>query len=128
MRRINKIGVQETYMEFNAKAIEVPGPDDAYFPTINEFALTFNGYYRLGSRREVAEVARRWSTSYQECGILPDDLDTLRVCLFFEQRRWRDQMSSPFDNPKVKTYIRALVEKIRQLSGGTLPGPVDPYP
>ena len=37
-------------------------------------------------------------------------------------------MSSPFDNPKVKTYIRALVEKIRQLSGGTLPGPADPYP
>ena len=56
------------------------------------------------------------------------DLDAVRAALFMEQRGWRDQMTSPYDVPEAKAYIQALVEKIRELSGGTLPGPGDPYP
>ena len=115
-------------MEYNGDVIEVPGPEEQWFPTINEFALTFNGYLRLGDFDAVAKVSDRCSSQFQGDGTLPDDLDAVRAALFMEQRGWRDQMSSPYDHPEAKAYIQALVEKIRELSGGTLPGPKDPYP
>lgn len=115
-------------MEFDGDVIQVPGPEDPWFPTINEFALTFNGYMRVGDFEAVAKVSDRCSTRFRRDGTLPDDLDAVRAALFMEQRGWRDQMSSPYDHPEAKAYIQALVEKIRELSGGTLPGPGDPYP
>lgn len=115
-------------MGFDGGVIEVPSPEDPWFPTINKFALTFNGYMRVGDLNAVAEVSERCSSQFRRDGTLPDELDTVRAALFMEQRRWRDQMSSPYAHPETKAYIQALVEKIRTLSGGTLPGPGDPYP
>jgi len=115
-------------MEFDGDVIEVPDPEDPWFPTINLFALTFNGYLRLGDFEAVAKVSDGCSSQFRRDGTLPDDLDAVRAALFMEQRGWRDQMSSPYDHHEPKAYIQALVEKIRELSGGTLPGPKDPYP
>ena len=76
----------------------------------------------------MAKASDRCSSRFQREGTLPDDLDAVRATLLMEQRGWRDQMTSPYDVPEAKAYIQALVEKIRELSGGTLPGPGDPYP
>jgi hypothetical protein len=115
-------------MGFDGDAIQVPGPEDPWFPTVNEFALTFNGYLRLGNFEAVAKVSDECSSQFRRDGTLPDELDPVRTALFMEQRGWRDQMASPYDVPEAKAYIQALVEKIRELSGGTLSGPGDPYP
>ena len=115
-------------MEFDGDVIQVPGPEDPWFTTINDFALTFNGYLRLGSFDAAAKVSDRCSSQFRRDGTLPDELDTARAALFMEQRRWRDQMTSPYDVPEARAYIQALVGKIRELSDGTLPGPGDPLP
>ena len=58
-------------MEFDRDVIRVPGPEDPWFPNINEFALTFNGYMRLGDFEAVAKVSDRCSSQFQRDGKLP---------------------------------------------------------
>jgi hypothetical protein len=97
-----------------------------YFPDINEFALTFNAYDRVGDFHQVSRIANDAAAAYRASGVLPAGLDTLRTTLFFEQRRYRH-----FDRAPVGSeldYVEALVREIRRLSGGTLPGPADPHP
>ena len=84
-------------MEFDRDVIRVPGPEDPWFPNINEFALTFNGYMRLGDFEAAAKVSDRCSSRFRRDGTLPDDLDAVRAALFMEQRGWRDQITSPYD-------------------------------
>jgi len=98
------------------KLKHVPSPN-ADFPTIWEFALTFDGYAEVGDRA---------------CGIFANhvadempaeerkelSLKELRACLFFEQRRWRQNPSGePDPDPKYdveeKKHIRGLVRLIR---------------
>jgi len=50
----------------------------------------------------------------------------LRCALFFEQRRWRHIDAHPRGDDLA--FIEALVDRIHALSGGTVPGPPDPYP
>lgn len=66
------------------------------------FSLTFDGYKECGSLEACAEIAnaRRCST-----------LTELRICLFFEQRRWRHFDETP--DGETMAYLRSLVEKIR---------------
>lgn len=108
--------------------ILVPDLDSPYFPDINEFALTFNAYLRFGSANKAARVADKVSKQYKDSGLLPDDLDAIRAALFMIQRSWRDQYSSPFDHAEDKAFIVAILAKIHDLAGNTLPGPGDPYP
>lgn len=78
-------------------------PDDsASWPTIANFAATFDGYSKWGSFERCAEIAnaRRHDT-----------LDEVRTCLFFEQRRWRHFGEDP--DEMAMTYIRNLVAMIR---------------
>jgi len=79
---------------------KLPGPD-APWTALERFALTFDGYEHWGSDR-CAEIAnsRRHST-----------LTELRTCLFFEQRRWRNQGEEP--NTEAMRYVRDVMEQIR---------------
>jgi len=59
-------------------------------------------------------------------GVLPGDLDTARAALFFEQRRFHHFGSDPTGNDAL--YVRTLLGRIAELSGGTVTGPPDPIP
>ena len=82
--------------------LDIP-PVESDWPTIEQFALTFNGYEVHGSFKKCAEIAN----SHRH-----DSLTNLRTCLFFEQRRWRHLGREP-DEESMK-YIRSVLEKIYQ--------------
>ena len=108
--------------------ISVPSEDAPWFPDVNEFALTFNAYQRVGDFGTVAEMANTAESVFFEHGGISENLETLRSCLFFEQRRYRHSDSDPYRTPKSRSYLKALLGKIRELSGGAVPGPADPLP
>jgi hypothetical protein len=89
---------------------DVPGPD-AGWHEIGRFALSFNGYERWGSFGRCAEIGNRGLEGFRETGTLPESLDELRTCLFFEQRRWRHFGLDP--DEQAMGYIRTLVQAIR---------------
>ena len=93
----------------------VPLPD-AGWHEIGRFALSFNGYEAWGSFRKCADVADRWADAFRATATLPDSLNGLRTCLFFEQRRWRHFGYEP--DEEAMRYICALVEEIRKRVGG----------
>jgi len=103
--------------------IRVPDPDAGWYD-IAVFALTFNGYERVGDLDRVASVAdqvqQHWTTSTD----FPNDVAALRTALFFEQRRFHHYGWDP-SGPDL-AYIKALVAAIRDQVGGELPGPEDP--
>jgi hypothetical protein len=78
---------------------------------IGRFALSFNGYERWGSFGRCAEIGNRGLEGFRETGALPESLDELRTCLFFEQRRWRHFGLDP--DEQAMGYIRALVRAVR---------------
>jgi len=82
---------------------QVP-PDDASWPVIAEFALTFDGYEYWEGFERCAEIANN-----HQHGTLTE----LRTCLFFEQRRWRHFGTDPDDEAML--YIRSLLGKIRDM-------------
>jgi len=115
-------------MDERAEQIPVPGPEDPWWPVINEFALTFNAYDRLRSSDEVARVANEAQDRFVESGALPGTIEELRTCLFFEQRRWRHFDADPLEDAEARPYILALVAALREATGGFVDGPGDPYP
>ncbi|MDP2272889.1 MAG: hypothetical protein Q8N23_27085 [Archangium sp.] len=86
------------------KRAQVPRAD-ASWEEIEAFALTFGGYQRIGSR--LTDLANQ----HGKAGTVPTDLDELRGCLFFEQRRWRHFSERPSQD--AMRHIRALIEGIR---------------
>ncbi|MBS1846882.1 MAG: hypothetical protein JST73_01275 [Actinobacteria bacterium] len=102
-------------------------PDtDAPAGEILQFALSYNGYARHGGLSGIGERMNRLASEFERTGHLSDDLDELRTALFFEQRRAHHFEPS---GPSWPTpYVAALLEKIRFESGGTVPGPGDPWP
>ncbi len=109
-------------------AIPVPKADAPWWPDVNEFALTFNAYERVGDFDTVAEMGNAAAKAFAEDGSLPRDVAGLRTCLFFEQRRYRHLDVEPYKNPEFRSYLTALPARIRELTGGTVPGPPDPLP
>lgn len=110
--------------------IEVP-PVGAPWVDISPFALTYNAYARDGGpeklRRRGDVALGKWIRS----GELPKELSELRSLLFFEQRWvWHQEegMSDAFERVGYREFIDALLERINDMSGGTLPGPPDPNP
>ena len=89
------------------RAQDVPGPR-ASWRTVSEFALTTDGNARS---RRCAEIANDAIGRFRLTGEVPRDLRTLRLALFFEQRRWRHFGETP-DKAALK-YLRALVAGIR---------------
>lgn len=104
--------------------IPVPEPGAPFFPDINEFALTYNGYDRHGD--QAGDIGNSLRARWDETGELTDDLAELRCALFFEQRRYHHFGTAPQDDNL--EYIEALVDAIRQMTGGSVEGPGDPYP
>ncbi len=82
------------------------------------FALTFSGYTYWGSFERCAEIANSWLERFHQSGELPDTIEELRTCLFFEQQRWRHYGESP--DASARAYLSALLEKLREkVSQGT---------
>ncbi len=79
------------------------------FNKIVEFAYSFDGYAHFGMEK-CAEVANAALSTFYHSQVLPDDIDTLRACLFFEARRWSLYQKEP-DN-KGLIYIHALIDRL----------------
>ena len=84
-------------------------PEDAY----HRFALTTDGYERMGLFAACSRLADEALARWRRSGELPGSLRDLRCCLFFEQRRWR-HFGYGFDE-ETFDYVRALVPEMRRL-------------
>lgn len=81
------------------------------FDSLVKFAYTFDGYGHYGME-QCAAIANRALSTFYHTNSLPDDLDTLRACLFFEARRWTLYKQEP-DN-KGLIYMHALIDRIKK--------------
>jgi hypothetical protein len=106
------------------ETIVVP-ESDALWWQVWEFALSYNAYDRQGFER-AAQIGNAVLEQWKARSELPSDLDTARAALFFEQRRFHHFGTDP--TAENERYVRSLVERIRDLCGGRVPGPGDPYP
>lgn len=96
----------------NSDLTEQNVPDlTATWDEICNVALTFDGYDHCGSFDACADIGNHWVGVYAERQGLPDSLNDLRTCLFFEQRRWHHFGESPGE--QAMEYIYALLEAIR---------------
>jgi len=89
----------------------LPGPE-ADWRDISYFALSYDGYSRLGSTKNCGKLANAAKARFEESGAVPDSMDDLRVCLFFEQRRWHHFGQHPDGDTLI--YIHALMDAIRE--------------
>ena len=103
--------------------IEVPGAKAKWRNEIDTFALSFNAYDRIGDFGVVSALSDKVRERWNRDGTLPDDLDSCRTSLFFEQRRFRQMESQPKGDDD--DFVRAILGQIRYLSGGRVPGPAD---
>lgn len=101
-------------------------PETAPLIEILDFALTYNAYQHHGGFGQVARLSERTRKRWQETGSLRVRLGTARAALFFEQRslHWAGLDGEEPD----EVYIRALADRIRELSRGIVPGEADPLP
>jgi hypothetical protein len=83
-------------------------PEDAY----HRFALSFNGYEEMGSVRRCGRIANGSIERWRSDGQLPQMIDELRACLFFEQRRWH-HFGFGFDD-ETMAYLQQVVAKLRK--------------
>jgi len=60
---------------------------------------------------QCAHIANAAAHRYSQEGELPDSLDELRTCLFFEQRRWHHFGATP--DGEAQRYFAALLQAIR---------------
>jgi len=87
---------------------DLPDPR-ADFEDIVAFAYGFDGYARFGLEG-CGELANRTVTAYLRDRRLPDDLDELRACLYFEARRWIVLQQEP--DTRARLYLGALLEHL----------------
>jgi hypothetical protein len=87
---------------------DVPDPR-ADFEDIVTFAYGFDGYARFGLEA-CGELANRTLDTFLRERRLPDDLDELRACLYFEARRWIVLQAEP--DTRARLYVGALLEHL----------------
>ena len=94
------------------RAEDVPTAD-APWDKIFYFALSFDGYSLFGGFGPCAELANDTAERYRADSSLLESLDLtrLRVCLFFEQRRWHHFGYGP--TAEAREYFGALLNAIR---------------
>jgi hypothetical protein len=79
----------------------IPAPNADWYE-VSMFALKFDGYKESGSASACAAIANAGRDN---------TLTELRICLFFEDRRWRHFGESP--DAAGMVYIHGLIAKIR---------------
>jgi hypothetical protein len=103
----NQFGVREIENS-EVRRDDVPRLMDDW-TTIFGFALSYDGYSHHGD--QCAQIANAAAHRYSQEGELPESLDELRTCLFFEQRRWHHFGDTP--DGEARRYFEALLEAIR---------------
>lgn len=87
------------------------------FDRIVKFAYSFDGYAHFGMEK-CAELANASLSNFYHSQVLPEDIDAIRACIFFEARRWTLYQKEP-DN-KGLIYIHALIDRLeKQLKAKT---------
>ena len=77
---------------------------------VSVFALSYDGHaYWEGGAQLAARALRDWTRQRT----LPGDLDELRACLFYEQRRWHHRGEEPFE--RAAEYVWALLEQLHKV-------------
>ena len=109
--------------------IPVPPKGAPWFLDGARFALTYDGYVRHGGFEGASQIGNSVRAAFEETGELPDELDILRCALFWVQRciRWNED-SDPLRDGPYADYVEALLDQIRSVSGGAVPGPADMPP
>ncbi|MEV0251667.1 ribosome recycling factor [Nocardia sp. NPDC050712] len=95
-------------------------PDDTADLELLRFGRTYDGYAAFDDDPiELGRAVRQARQSWERAGELPNDLELLRTCLFLEvkEHRHRGDGSALNSHP----YLRALVTRIREISGGSVP-------
>ena len=82
----------------------------APFKEIAALGYTFDGYAAHGMER-CAELANAALSAFYHRETLPQDVVTLRTCLFFETRRWLLYDQVP--DHRARVYIHALVDTLK---------------
>ena len=104
----------------------VPERGDTW-ETVSEFALSYDGYAYW---EDLPELASRVLQGWTRDRTLPDSLDELRGCLFYERRRWHHFGQDPAG--RSAAYIWALADAIAEVVGdeddSVGGGLVDPRP
>ena len=117
----------------------VPDPD-ASWQDVTKFALSYNGYERYApeerdSRRQakmLGDFANAASDKWERNQSLPGTLHQLRCALFYEQRRAGHgfpidfEPSNEWNDPRSPylswiTYVKALIRRIREEAGDSIP-------
>jgi hypothetical protein len=99
----------------SVEATAVP-PATASWNTIASFALTLDGYQAVG-QKECGQLANKVKSEFPGNAAFLQSLSLreLRVCLFFEQRRFNHFNREP--QGAERAYINALLEAIKALPG-----------
>jgi hypothetical protein len=102
---------QEPLDDEDLRQDQVPPAGSDWWP-IWRFALSTDGYRRL-EFGDLAALANGARARYRDSGEFPGDLASLRLALFFEQRRYRHLAQEP--DGEDERYVRGLVEAIRRV-------------
>ena len=89
---------------------DVPDPR-ADFEDVVAFAYGFDGYAHYGLAA-CGELANRTLATFLAERRLPDDLDELRACLYFEARRWIVLEREP--DTRARLYVGALLDQLAE--------------
>ena len=92
------------------KAADFPGRG-VTFDVLRSFAYTFDGYAAYGMEA-CAKLANDALSAYYHDETLPEDINELRACLFFEARRW--SLYEQLPDTRANIYMFALIDAIKQ--------------
>ena len=109
--------------DFSAPVLTVPVPDASWFPEVNNFALTWNAYDRIGDLGKVSRIAKKVNQAVDDGQLAKVSVDDLRTTLFFYQRRTHHNDTEP-----PKRRVRVVLTELIAKTGGTVPGPADELP
>jgi hypothetical protein len=94
-------------------------PATASWRTIVGFALTIDGYKAIG-QKECAQLANRVKSEFsrEPASVETLSLTELRLCLFFEQRRFNHFGHEPQDADRI--FINTLLGAIHRRIGNSM--------
>lgn len=97
----------------------VPDADEPLDVLFRFASMTYFGYDRHGGVEALSRFATAVADRWEQDGELARSLAEARAALFYEARRWHHFGQAP--DAMSEAYIRALVARVAELSGGTVP-------